>query len=1090
MPKRTDLHKILLIGSGPIIIGQACEFDYSGTQAVKALKEEGYEVILLNSNPATIMTDQEMADRTYIEPMTLDTLEKIFQREKPDALLPTIGGQTALNLTVDAYEDGLLERYGVELIGAKYEAIRKAEDREEFRKAIIKLGLHIPHSKQVATLEEAQEFVKEIGYPVIIRPSFTLGGTGGNIAYNVKEFDQYVRWGLDLSPKHTVLIEQSVIGWKEYEHEVMRDHADNVVIICSIENLDPMGVHTGDSITVAPIQTLTDKEYQLMRDASLRIIREIGVDTGGCNIQYAINPANGDMIVIEMNPRVSRSSALASKATGFPIAKIAAKLAVGYRLDEIENDITKKTKACFEPTIDYCVVKIPRFDFEKFPNTDKTLTTQMKSVGEVMSIARTMPEALQKAVGALENRRYSLHQKNEHIVDGKIVDRPGLEEKLRVPGWNRIHYICEAMRAGMTEDEIFQLTAIDPWFVAQFKYIVDREREIVQTAQTNAHLPAAERFDADLWRRIKRDGFSDHWLAELLGVDLKSLREIRKAKGVSATFKMVDTCGAEFEAFTPYYYSTYESECEANPPDTKKVMILGGGPNRIGQGIEFDYCCVHGAIASKEAGFTAIMVNCNPETVSTDYDISDRLYFEPVTYEHVMNIVETEKPYGVVLQFGGQTPLKLAQHLERAGVPILGTQPDAIDRTEDRERFKQLLSKLGLKQPPNGTALSAEQAVGIANEIGYPVVVRPSYVLGGRAMEIVHDQESLSRYMNNAVEASPDRPVLIDKFLTDAIEVDVDAICDGTQCVVGGIMEQIEQAGVHSGDSSCSVPPYSLSDGVQQEIVRQTKALAFEIGVVGLINVQFAVQNGDVLIIEVNPRASRTVPFLAKAIGRPLVKIATKVMLGLSLVDQGFTEQVIPRHFSVKEAVFPFIKFPNTDTVLGPEMKSTGEVMGTSFDFGEAFGKAQIAAGNKLPTQGNVFLSVRKEDRRFVPDMVRSLQGLGFNVISTKGTARTADEAGLTVETVNKVQEGRPHIVDKIVNREIDLVINTTSGTQSIEASRSIRRSALEQGVPYFTTIFEAMAGVKAIAAGNPVGWDVRPIQEYYSRDDDSEVAL
>ncbi len=1070
----------MLIGSGPIIIGQACEFDYSGTQACKALKEEGYEVILLNSNPATIMTDHEMADRTYVEPITLDVLEKIFIKERPDALLPTIGGQTALNLAVNAHEAGLFEEYGVELIGAKYEAINKAEDREEFKQAVQSLGLSLPVSGYASTTTEAMEIVEKTGFPVIIRPSFTLGGTGGSVAYNLKEFEHYVRWGLDLSPRNTILIEESVIGWKEFELEVMRDSADNVVIVCSIENLDPMGVHTGDSITVAPAQTLTDKEYQIMRDAAIRIIREIGVDTGGSNIQFAINPENGDLAVIEMNPRVSRSSALASKATGFPIAKIATKLAIGYTLDEVVNDITKKTKACFEPTIDYVVVKFPRFDFEKFPDTDKTLTTQMKSVGEAMSIGRTFPEALQKAIHSLENGRYSLHQKNNFIVDGEIVDKEGLYERVRVPTWNRLWYLTEAIRAGMDLEKIYRLSSIDPWFLTQIEAIVNEEKIMRKKAAEHAAAAASDRLDADDWRRAKRMGFTDRFMAQILGVDDMSIREIRKSKGVHATFKMVDTCGAEFEAFTPYFYSTYESECEANPPDGKKIMILGGGPNRIGQGIEFDYCCVHAAMAARESGFTSIMVNCNPETVSTDYDTSDRLYFEPVTYEHVMNIVETENPVGVILQFGGQTPLKLAKLLEASKVPILGTQPDAIDRTEDRERFVQILNKLGLKQPANGMALTLDEAAAIADEIHYPVVLRPSYVLGGRAMEIVHDREELERYMAGAVEASRKKPILIDKFLIDAIEIDVDAVCDGEICVIGAIQEQIERAGVHSGDSSCAIPPFSLKEEILEEVARQTKALAFEIGVIGLINIQFAVQGDNVFILEVNPRASRTVPFVSKSIGRPLAKIATKVMLGMSLTEQGFTKQIIPNHFTIKEAVYPFIKFPGTDTLLGPEMKSTGEVMGIGYDFGVAFAKAEISAGNCLPSRGTVFFSVKNSDKKYAPEIIKRLQEMGFEIVSTKGTAAAAEAFGLHVKPVRKVKEGRPHIVDMILNNEISLVINSTSGPSATKDSRSIRRSALERGVPYFTTIPEAFAGLRGLAAGNPADWNVRSLQEYH----------
>jgi carbamoyl-phosphate synthase large subunit len=1085
MPKRTDIKRILLVGSGPIIIGQACEFDYSGTQACKALKQEGYEIILLNSNPATIMTDPEYSDRTYVEPITLETLEKIFQTEKPDAFLPTIGGQTALNLAVDAHEAGLLEKYNVELIGAKFDAIQKAEDRSLFKEAMFEIGLELPKSGYARTFDEAASHIDEIGFPVIIRPSFTLGGTGGSVAYNVREFEDLVRWGLAASPRGTILIEESVIGWKEFELEVMRDLNDNVVIVCSIENIDAMGVHTGDSVTVAPAQTLTDKEYQIMRDASLAIIRQIGVETGGSNIQFAVNPENGHMVVIEMNPRVSRSSALASKATGFPIAKIAAKLAVGYRLDEIVNDITMETPACFEPTIDYCVVKFPRFDFEKFPAADHTLTTQMKSVGEAMSIGRTFKEALQKALRSLENGRYSLVQPSEFInKKGEIVDEKGLRDKLLVPCWNRIWYIAEALRAGYTIEEVHHLTKIDPWFLENIAEIARTEEELVCVAKERWRLPLSERWEEHHWRQAKQMGFSDLRLAELLEVDEATIREERKRHKITATFKMVDTCGAEFRAKTPYFYSTYETECEAKPSNKRKVMILGGGPNRIGQGIEFDYCCVHAAFALKEAGYETIMVNCNPETVSTDYDTSDRLYFEPLTFEEVMNIVDVEKPTGVILQFGGQTPLKLAKALEHAGVHILGTSPDSIDLAEDRKRFNLLLHKLGLRQAPNGLAESVEEAIEIGHRIDFPIVVRPSYVLGGRAMQIVFDEEQLEKYMTEAVRVSPEHPVLIDRFLQDAIEVDVDAVCDGESVTIGGIMEQIEQAGVHSGDSSCALPPFSLSKKVCDVIREQTRALALELHVRGLINIQFAIQGDDVYVLEVNPRASRTIPFVSKAIGIPLAKIAARIMVGATLQEIGFTEEVVPAHIAVKEAVYPFIKFPGTDTLLGPEMKSTGEVMGIASDFGTAFAKSQISANNRLPSEGRVFLSVRDADKQHVPNIGRILADMGFAICSTKGTAVALEEAGIPVETVVKVAEGRPNIVDAILNKEIALVINTVFGSQTVKDSYRIRRSALEQGVPYFTTIQEAFAAIKGLAAGDSAEFETRPLQDYYGSAD------
>ena len=1084
MPKRTDIQKILLIGSGPIIIGQACEFDYSGTQACKALKEEGYEVILLNSNPATIMTDPEFSDRTYIDSITLDVLEAILKKEKPDAMLPTIGGQTGLNLAVDAHEAGLLEKYNVELIGAKFDAIQTAEDRELFKKAIQGLGLELPQSGHATNYHEAMAIADELGFPLIIRPSFTLGGAGGSVAYNIREFEECVRWGLSLSPKSMILVEESVIGWKEFELEVMRDLADNVVIICSIENLDPMGVHTGDSVTVAPAQTLSDKEYQIMRDASIDIIRAIGVETGGSNIQFAVNPEDGRMVVIEMNPRVSRSSALASKATGFPIAKIAAKLAVGYRLDEIVNDITKETPACFEPTIDYCVVKFPRFDFEKFPTTNHELTTQMKSVGEAMSIGRTFQEALQKAIRSLENGRYSLNQVSDYYRNGEIVDRERLFDKLRKPCWNRIWYMAEALRHGVSEEEVCYLTKIDPWFVRGIASIVEVENELKAIAHDRWRLPLHERFEKHHWKLAKQAGFSDKRLAEILEVDQATVRQERKRQNVVTTFKMVDTCGAEFEAKTPYFYSTYESVSEARPTNRRKVMILGGGPNRIGQGIEFDYCCVHAAFALKEVGYETIMVNCNPETVSTDYDTSDRLYFEPLTFEEVMNIVDVEKPDGVIVQFGGQTPLKLAMQLEANGVHVLGTSPDSIDRAEDRKRFTLLLRKLGLRQPPYGTAESEDEAVEIAQRIDFPIIVRPSYVLGGRAMQIVYDEKQLVRYMTEAVEASPEHPILIDKFLQGAIEVDVDALSDGERVTIGGIMQQIEQAGVHSGDSSCVIPPNSLPEPILQQIRDQTKVLAIELNVIGLINIQFAIQGEDVYVLEVNPRASRTVPFVSKSNAVPLAKLAAKVMVGKTLVELDCLDVKTPDYVCVKEAVYPFIKFPGTDTLLGPEMKSTGEVMGIGRDYGTAFAKSQISAGNSLPESGQVFLSVRDQDKPRGVKVGRTLIELGFSIISTSGTAAALEEADIPVTRINKVTEGRPNIVDAIFNEEIALVINTVHGTRTVADSFSIRRSALERGVPYFTTIQEAFAALNGLKAGKPTDFEVAPLQDYYNGGD------
>jgi len=1078
LPKRKDIRKILLIGSGPIVIGQACEFDYSGTQACKALKEEGYQVVLINSNPATIMTDPEMADRTYIEPITPEIVEKIIARERPEALLPTLGGQTGLNIAVTLAETGVLDKYGVELIGAKLEAIKKAEDRNLFKKAMQAINLEIPESGYASSEKEARQILEEVGFPNIIRPSFTLGGTGGNIAYNIEEFSAYVEWGLNTSPVGQILIEESVIGWKEYELEVMRDLKDNVVIICSIENFDPMGIHTGDSITVAPAQTLTDKEYQLMRDAAIAIIREIGVETGGSNIQFAVNPKNGQMVVIEMNPRVSRSSALASKATGFPIAKIAAKLAVGYTLDEIPNDITRETPASFEPTIDYCVVKFPRFAFEKFPQADQTLTTQMKSVGEVMAIGRTFKEALQKAIRSLEIDRYGLEEMNRSKRDANDNenDRLGffsegiVREKFRCPTWERVWDIAQALRLGWTVEEIYELTRIDPWFLSNIQEIVALEEEL-KTAGASS---------GPLLRKAKEYGFSDRGLAQIWNTSEARVRKLRKDGGIRVTFKRVDTCAAEFEAYTPYLYSTYERECEAQPTRQKKIVILGSGPNRIGQGIEFDYCCVHAAYALKEIGYESIMVNCNPETVSTDYDTSDRLYFEPLTLEDVLNIVEVEEPDGVIVQFGGQTPLKLAVPLEKAGVKIIGTSPDSIDRAEDRERFRQLLNKLGLQQPVSGTALSFQEAKKITQQIGYPVLVRPSYVLGGRAMEVVYDESSLEEYITKAVTASPEHPVLIDKFLEDAIEIDVDAIADGHDVVIGGIMEHIEEAGIHSGDSSCSLPPYSLAPSLIETIKEHTYRLAKELQVVGLINIQLAIQGDSIYILEVNPRASRTIPFVSKAIGVPLAKLATKVMAGKSLRELGFTQERIVRHMAVKEAVFPFIKFPGVDSILGPEMKSTGEVMGIDSAFGKAFAKSQLSTDGGLPRKGKVFISVRDKDKPAVLKIARELVRLGFQLLATRGTGEYLRGAGLAVESVLKYKEGRPHIVDHIKNGEVALVINTPEGKASQHDSYYIRRNALVYNLPYYTTIAGAWAatqGIKAILEGQ---LEVLSLQEYH----------
>ncbi len=1086
MPKRTDINKILLIGSGPIIIGQACEFDYSGTQACKALKEEGYKIVLVNSNPATIMTDPEFADATYIEPITVEIVERIIDKERPDALLPTMGGQTALNMAVALSEKGLLKKYNLELIGASYEAIHKAENREAFRQAIWRIGLNTPESFYARTTFEAEHALNLIGFPVIVRPSYTMGGSGGNIAYNREEFEDYVEWGLKASPVGEILVERSILGWKEYELEVMRDIKDNVVIVCSIENFDPMGIHTGDSITVAPAQTLTDKEYQVMRDAAIAIIREIGVDTGGSNIQFGVNPKDGDLVVIEMNPRVSRSSALASKATGFPIAKIAAKLAVGYTLDEIKNDITKVTPVSFEPTIDYVVVKIPRFAFEKFPNTDTTLTTQMKSVGEAMAIGRTFKESMQKAIRSLEIDSYGFE---EGIYEKDITaekKRDIVVEKLKTPNWERIWFIADAIRSGMGTEEIGSLTGIDPWFINNIREIVEIEAELQGSRVygfkgSSENLMTPRSLDPYLLRRAKEYGFSDVRIAGLIGKDEDQIRALRSGLKITPSYKRVDTCGAEFEAYTPYLYSTYESECESGPTNRKKVMILGGGPNRIGQGIEFDYCCVHGAFALREEGYETIMVNCNPETVSTDYDTSDRLYFEPLTKEDVLNIIDTERPDGVVIQFGGQTPLKLAVPLERAGVKILGTPPDSIDMAEDRERFKALVDRLKLRQPESGIARSTDEAVSIAGKISYPLLVRPSYVLGGRAMEIVYSENNLREYMIRAVKASPEHPVLIDKYLEDAIEVDVDAISDGFDTVIGGIMEHIEEAGVHSGDSACVLPPFSLDEGIINEIRRQTHALSGGLNVVGLMNVQFAVKDGEVFILEVNPRASRTIPFVSKTTGIPLAKLAMKVMIGRRLKDLGISEEKMVGHIAVKEAVFPFNKFKGVDTILGPEMKSTGEVMGIDDNFGSAFLKAQAAAGVLLPSRGRVFISVKDSDKPKIVPAAKLLAAMGFSISATKGTALFLEGNGIEVSSVNKVKEGRPHIVDHTKNGEIALIINTVGDKISQSDSYSIRRSAITESIPYFTTIGGANAAVKGIEAAQSRSIDVKPLQGYHT---------
>jgi len=1070
MPKRTDIQSILIIGAGPIVIGQACEFDYSGAQACKALREEGYRVILVNSNPATIMTDPSMADATYIEPVEWRTVAKIIEQERPDAILPTMGGQTALNCALDLDKHGILEKFDVELIGADKDAIEKAEDRDLFDKAMKAIGLETPRAKIVHSMDEAKKVPEAFGFPVIIRPSFTMGGSGGGVAYNWPEFEEICKRGLDLSPTNELLIDESLLGWKEYEMEVVRDKNDNCIIVCAIENFDPMGVHTGDSITVAPAQTLTDKEYQLMRNASIAVLREIGVETGGSNVQFGVCPKTGRVVVIEMNPRVSRSSALASKATGFPIAKVAAKLAVGYTLDELQNDITGgATPASFEPSIDYVVTKIPRFTFEKFGEADARLTTQMKSVGEVMAIGRTFQESLQKALRGLEVGSFGLESKIDPSKDGA---ESRLRSELSIPGAERIWYVGDAFRMGMSIDEIYDLSGIDPWFLVQIEELI-RIEEPLKSLPTSALTTEHMRF-------LKRKGFSDRRLADLLGVSQKSVREFRHKLGVFPSFKRVDTCAAEFSTSTAYMYSTYDEECEAEPSDKKKIMVLGGGPNRIGQGIEFDYCCVHAALAMREDGYETIMVNCNPETVSTDYDTSDRLYFEPVTLEDVLEIVAIEKPEGVIVQFGGQTPLNLARYLANEGVPIIGTTPEQIDRAEDRERFQQMIMRLGLKQPKNAIVRSVSEAIQAAKDVGYPLVVRPSYVLGGRAMEIVYKEDELLTYMKEAVQVSDDAPVLLDHFLNAAIEVDIDAVSDGQDVVIGAIMQHIEQCGVHSGDSACSLPPYSLPADVQDRMREEVKAMARELGVVGLMNTQLAYQDGEIYVIEVNPRASRTVPFVSKCIGTSLAKVAARCQAGISLQEQGFTEEIVPDYYSVKESVFPFNKFPKVDPILGPEMKSTGEVMGVGATFAEAFDKGLVAAGDRLPESGRAFISVRDFDKADAVGVARDMVELGFEVIASRGTAKVLQENDIPVTTVNKMSEGRPHIVDMIKNDEIALVVNTTEGRQAIRDSADIRRSAENHQVCYTTTLAAAQAMAMAMRQEQPL--QVRRLQDLHQR--------
>lgn len=1075
MPKRQDIKKILLIGSGPIIIGQACEFDYSGTQAIKALKEEGYEVVLINSNPATIMTDPELAHRTYIEPIIPEVVAEIIKKERPDALLPTLGGQTGLNTAVSLAESGILDQYGVELIGAKLDAIKKAESRELFREAMESIGLKVPRSGIARSLDDVREIAKKIPFPIIVRPAFTLGGTGGGVAYNIEELEEIASRGLAASIKSEVMLEESLLGWKEYELEVMRDKNDNCVIICSIENLDPMGVHTGDSITVAPAQTLTDMEYQRMRDAAFAIMRVIGVETGGSNVQFAINPENGDMMVIEMNPRVSRSSALASKATGFPIAKIASKLAVGYTLDELPNDITKETVAAFEPSIDYVVVKIPRFTFEKFPGSTDELTTSMKSVGETMAIGRTFKEALQKGFRSIETGYIGLSN-----LDENIPSKEEILKNLRIPNSKRLQYLRYAILSGIEEEEIYRESWFDPWFIRQIKEIIEFEQKLKKWGKNTKEIQSKD--DIYMLKRAKELGFSDKQLALCLNKTELEIREIRKKHGILPTYKLVDTCAAEFEAYTPYYYSTYEKENEARISNRKKVMILGGGPNRIGQGIEFDYCCVHASFALKEMGIESIMVNSNPETVSTDYDTSDKLYFEPLTFEDVLNIIEQENPHGVIVQFGGQTPLNLAVPLMNAGVNILGTSPDSIDRAEDRERFKSMLQKLGLKQPKNATATKEEVAIELAKEIGYPLVVRPSYVLGGRAMEIVYDEEDLKSYFREAVIISPDHPILLDKFLENAIEVDVDALSDGKDVYVAGIMEHIEEAGIHSGDSACVIPPHTLSDKVIKDIEDMTIALAKELNVIGLMNIQYAVKDGEIYILEVNPRASRTVPFVSKATGVPLAKLATYVMMGHTLQELNPWIMRKKGFVSTKEVVLPFNRFPGVDVELGPEMRSTGEVMGIDLSFGVSFFKAQAAAGQILPKKGRVFISVNERDKPKIVDVAKGFSELGFDLIATRGTAAYLEKYGIKAEIVNKVYEGRPNIVDMIKNGDVDLIVNTKSGKLTAKDSSSLRRATILYNIPYTTTVAAAKAMVMAIREiKQGRGYGVRAIQEYYN---------
>ena len=1069
MPKRTDIESILIIGAGPIVIGQACEFDYSGTQACKALREEGYRIILVNSNPATIMTDPETADAIYLEPVTWKVLEQVIAKERPDALLPTMGGQTGLNCALDLVREGVLEKYNVEMIGASREAIDMAEDRELFRKAMGEIGLEVPAAQIAHTLEDALEKQPIVGFPTIIRPSFTMGGTGGGIAYNREEFEEIVAHGLEMSPTTEVLLEESVIGWKEFEMEVVRDRNDNCIIVCSIENLDPMGVHTGDSITVAPAQTLTDKEYQRMRNASIDVLRKIGVETGGSNVQFALSPEDGRLLVIEMNPRVSRSSALASKATGFPIAKVAAKLAIGYTLDELKNEITGgATPASFEPTIDYIVTKIPRFTFEKFPGANDRLTTQMKSVGEVMAFGRNFQESLQKAMRGLETGVTGFDS-----VIGPVLnesDQHKLRNELRLPGPDRLWYVADAMRQGFSVSDVAEITGIDPWFLSQIADLVQEEQSLASVG--------FQGLDAERFRRLKRKGFGDLRIAKIVRKDEQVVRRLRLELGLRPVFKRVDTCAAEFATKTAYLYSTYEEECEAEPTDNDKIMILGGGPNRIGQGIEFDYCCVHASLALQEAGYETIMVNCNPETVSTDFDTSDRLYFESLTFEDVMEVIDKEKPKGVIVQYGGQTPLKLARALESAGAPIIGTSPDSIDLAEDRERFKKLVEKLQLKQPPNRTARNTEEALAMASDVGFPLIVRPSYVLGGRAMEVVHNDEDLAAYMDAAIDVSNDSPVLLDRFLDLAIEVDVDIVCDGERVLVGGVMEHIEQAGVHSGDSGCSLPPITLSPEIQKELIEQCVQLAKGLNVVGLMNTQFAIQNNIIYLLEVNPRASRTVPFVSKATGMPLAKIAARVMVGETLDQQGFVNQRVPPYFSVKESVFPFNKFPGADPILGPEMKSTGEVMGIGRSFGEAYAKAQLASGVVLPTKGTALISVRDRDKEGVVELARILVERGFDIVATHGTAQKLAAAGVSCRRANKVREGRPHIVDMIKNDEISLIVNTTEGKQAIQESLSIRAEAVRKYVTYYTTLGAAVATCTALEHINDC--DVNRLQDLH----------